>query len=208
MRPIFFSILFFSILFGTLFVSCATEETPNTVPATTIEEPEPGVTVPAEPEPEPIHEPEPVQVEEEVPEEPLVEEEAVPEDDFVVTEDMYEQTFTDVETLIAELNAIIRDENYEAWTTYLTKIYKSSLEDPEELSRISEEPILKKYNIRLETLRDYFFYVVVPSRSDASLDDIVFVNESQVKAIMIINNRRSILYKLEKIDDKWKIGDF
>lgn len=202
MRSILFLVLISCILIGTFSVSCVTEKPSEPEPAEEVVVPQ-SEPEPVKPEePEPIPEPEPIIVEEEEPEDQVTEEE------FVVTEDMYEKTFTDIETLIAELNAIIRDEEFETWTTYLSKTYQSSLEDPEELSRISEEPILKKYNIRLHTLKDYFMYVVVPSRSDARLDDIVFVDESRVKAIMIINNRRSILYKLEKIDDKWKIGDF
>ena len=207
MRQFFFLFTVLLVISGIILMSCATEEPPPPEPTPVEEHVEETAVPEPEPEPEPEVEPEPVPEPEPEPVEEVVEE-PEPEEEFIVTEDVYEQTFTDIESLIAELNAIIKHENYEVWTTYLTKAYKASLEDPEQLSRISEEPILKKYNIRLSNLKDYFFYVVVPSRSDARLDDIVFVDESHVKAIMIINNRRSILYKLEKIDDKWKIGDF
>ena len=166
-------------------------------------------------EPKEEQEEEPEEVEEEDPEEKSGSDEvkesqddSVDEEPYVVTEKEYEETFSNIETLIQELNQIIKSKNYDKWLTYLAKDYREYLSDPKTLKEISQEPVLKKYEIALRSLKDYFNYVVVPSRSNARLDDLVFVDKNHVKAIMIISNKRIILYELKKIDGKWKIGNW
>ena len=46
---------------------------------------------------------------------------------------------------------------------------------------------------------------MVPSRSQAVLDEIVFVGETQVIAYSSFKGKRAKLYELERIDDEWKI---
>ena len=133
-------------------------------------------------------------------------EEQQQEDDFVVSEEVFAQTFSDVETLINELNKTIRNKNYDKWLTFLTDEYKDYYSSPGVLREISKKPTMQKYDIRLITLKDYFTYVVVPSRSNARLDDLVFEDNNHVKAIMIIDEQRVILYQLVKVDGEWKIG--
>jgi hemerythrin len=162
-------------------------------------------TAPVEEEPEPEQPPEPEQAPEQEPE-PADEPQEPEETDFSVSEEVYKETFKDIRLLIDELNAIIREENYKEWLAYLTEDYKDHFSDPEVLKQNSDQPLLKKYSIELNSLRDYFKNVVVPSRSNVRLDDIVFVDNEHVKAIMIFNNKRTILYQLEKSEDGWKIG--
>lgn len=128
------------------------------------------------------------------------------EPEFLVSEEVFTETFEDIRRLIDELNAIIREENYEKWLRYLTNDYIGHFSSPEVLKENSEQPLLKKYNVELRSLRDYFNYVVVPSRSNARLDDLVFVDNEHVKAIMIFNDKRTILYQLETGEEGWKIG--
>ena len=105
-----------------------------------------------------------------------------------------------------KLNDIIKAEKYDEWLTYLTAEYREEMSSDETLRRISEEPVLKKYNIKLRSLKDYFIYVVVPSRSNARLDELVFLGENTVKAIMVIKGTPVILYSLTRRGDTWKIG--
>ena len=63
-----------------------------------------------------------------------------------------------------------------------------------------------KNNIVLKSLEDYFNFVVVPSRANLRLDDLVFLKETEVEAIMVVGNRRVTLYRLIKIGDQWLIG--
>ena len=177
------------------------------------EAPEPEIEEPAEPEPEPEPEPEieepETEPEAEEPEETVADLEPAepePEEDFVVTEEVFSQTFSDIESLIQRLNSIISASKFEKWQEYLTEEYKNHYSKEETLRELSNRPILQKYNIRLTSLKDYFNYVVVPSRSDVRLDDLFFQDNNHVKAIMIIDDQRVILYQLEKVDGEWKIG--
>ncbi|MDA3810639.1 MAG: hypothetical protein PF518_09975 [Spirochaetaceae bacterium] len=116
-------------------------------------------------------------------------------------------TFNEMKDLIGKLNEIISDRNYEKWKLYLSKNYIQTYNDKAMLKQISEQSqILADNDIVLETLKDYFEWVVVPSRSKASLDDIVFIDDTHLTAYMLIKEKRTILYELEKIDDKWLIS--
>ena len=145
-----------------------------------------------EPEPEPAPEPEP----EEEPE------------NIEVSEELYDQTFTEVEETINELNEIIADRDFQAWQNYLTSGYRRTYSDPDVLEQRSQSAVLVRNDITLETLEDYFRFVVVPSRANARLDDLVFIDEETVEAIMEVNEQRYLLYLLKKIDDRWKIDTF
>jgi hypothetical protein len=173
----------------------APEEEPAE-PAEPAETPEPEEATPEEPAPEP--EPEP--------EEPADENgETTAEGDYEVTEELYNQTFNEVEKTIEELNKIIREQDFEAWRSYLTDAYEDKYSDREELREISNMPILQRNDITLRSLRDYFRWVVVPSRANARLDDLRFITENEVEAIMSINGQQVILYHLKKVDGSWKI---
>jgi len=141
-----------------------------------------------------------VEPEEETPEQ------AVEEEAFTVTGEVYERTFQDIEDLISNLNTIIQSQDYETWISFLSEAYIERYSDPEVLNELSRQPLLQKYDIELSSLRDYFTYVVVPSRSNVRLDDLVFEDEHHVKAIMLVNGQRTILYQLVYIDNRWKIG--
>jgi hypothetical protein len=125
---------------------------------------------------------------------------------FVVTQEVYTQTFDEIGDLITRLNKIIATTNYADWKKHLSQSYVKQFSDPAVLKEYSETPILKENKIVLKSLYDYFMWVVVPSRSNVRLDEIVFLDENRVIAYMIIENKKTILYQLEKIDGKWKIS--
>ncbi len=116
-------------------------------------------------------------------------------------------TFVDIRSLIESLNQIIRNKDYDAWLLHLTEDYIGYYSDPSILAKYSEYPIIKSKGITLQTLRDYFLYVVFPARQNDKVDDIEFVSENQIKAITVSpKGERNILYMLEKHGDTWKIG--
>jgi len=115
--------------------------------------------------------------------------------------------FTDIRALIDNLNKIIQRQDYDAWLANLTPAYIAYYSDPGLLAQYSEYPILKRQGVKLTTLRDYFVYLVYPSRQNDRVDDIDFVSENLVKAITVSpKGSRDILYILEKHGDTWKIG--
>ncbi len=124
-----------------------------------------------------------------------------------VTVEQKTATFIDIRTFIEGLNRIIQRKDYEAWLSNLTPEYISYYSDPALLAQMSEYPVLKRSGTRLTSLRDYFIYVVYPSRQNDRVDDIDFVGEFRVKAITVgAKGDRQILYNLEKHGETWKIG--
>ena len=129
-----------------------------------------------------------------------------PAEEFVVSEEVYTKTFDEIEKFIRNLNEIIRREDYDTWLTYLSEEYIERTGDPAYLKEQSEQPLLKKSKTSLNSLRDYFKYVVVPSRFQVQLDEIEFVGENQVKAYAMIRNTKALLYLLVRENGMWKIG--
>lgn len=125
---------------------------------------------------------------------------------FVVTQEVYSRTFEEVERFVASLNEIIRRADFATWVTYLSAEYVSRTSDPQYLQQQSEQPRLRQNHVQLRSLRDYFDQVVVPSRVQASVDEIEFIDESRVKAITTFRNTRAVLYLLVRENGNWKIG--
>jgi hypothetical protein len=126
--------------------------------------------------------------------------------EFVVSREVYTRTFEEIGEFIDNLNLIIRNADYESWLTFLSEEYIRVTADPLYLKDQSEKPLLKQANIQLADLRDYFTHVVVPSRTQATVDEIEFLDENHVKAIAVLRGTRVILYLLERDDSQWKIG--
>lgn len=124
---------------------------------------------------------------------------------YEMGEEEYQETKKDLSKLVDELNQIIASRNYQRWLNYLTDEYKDYYSSPEVLQEFSEAPLLKKYDIKLRSLKDYFNYVVVASRKDVHIDDIKALSENKVRAYMIVNNEPIVVYTLEKVDEQWKI---
>ena len=129
-----------------------------------------------------------------------------PVEEFVVSDEVYTRTFDEIEEFIRNLNDIIHREDYDTWLNHLSNEYIERTSDPAYLKEQSEQPLLKKSGISLDSLQDYFYYVVVPSRVQAQLDEIEFIGENQVKAYAMIKNTKALLYLLVRENDKWKIG--
>jgi hypothetical protein len=125
-----------------------------------------------------------------------------------VSQEEYEAAFFDIEALIKDLNSVISRRSFIQWKPYLDDIYIETMSSDEKLNEINEKPVLKQANIELESLEDYFRFVVVPSRSNAKLDEIEFLDSNRVTAYMYNKGnpeQRIILYQLTKIDGVWKI---
>ncbi len=127
---------------------------------------------------------------------------------FTLDKETYTKTKQDIARLIKKLNTLIEDRDYNAWLTYLSKGYYDYYSNPEVLKEQSESPLLKKYNITLRSLKDYFNYVVVGSRKNVRLDEIKAIDANHIKAYMYINNTPVIIYELVRINNQWKIAHF
>lgn len=167
--------------------------------------------------PEPAVEPVPAAVETTPP--PPEEEKTF--DPGKISREEYDITISDVQKLIQTLNGIIRARDYNTWITHLSNSYLAEIssesfleENTEKLykldqavaSRTGKNPSSVKKTI-LKDSRDYFTYVVVPSRTNDRVDEIEFVSQNQVIAYTVdTKGTRLILYNLENSDGEWKIA--
>ena len=194
------------LLFFLFLYCCSSSSPPQNDVTQTESKPQPSET-PAEKQPEaeqkPEEKPEETKPEEiaEKPEEKPVEEPPK----FEVSEEVYKQTFGDIKSVIEELNRIIQNREYKNWLTYLTENYVKNTSRPEYLRRWQRDPRLKEKNIVLRTLKDYFDYVVVPTRSEAKLDEIEFLDDTRVYAYTVFESKKYLLYNLLRTEKGWKI---
>jgi hypothetical protein len=128
-----------------------------------------------------------------------------PTEPYEVTEELYEKTFSEVEVIIQELNRIIGERDYSGWREYLTDTYIRYHSDPDVLAERSKSPVLRQNDIELESLEDYFQYVVVPSRANVRLDELEFLDENTVHALMRVGGQYALLYRLKRVNGVWKI---
>lgn len=126
---------------------------------------------------------------------------------YVATEEEYDKTFDEVEQLIARLNRIISTGDFNTWQDYLSESYILKNGDSEYLAKLSDNPVLRDYGIKLKTLKDYFKYVVVLARSNVVIDEIQFISEDKIKALTLIHNEKFVVYFLIKSDEGWIISD-
>jgi hypothetical protein len=196
---------FFALMTLTLaLAACAsTAGTPPSEPPARQETPSPPPYSP-EPAPEPAENSPVPSVE------PESDEEIPPQadfDPFAVSVEVKTAAIADIRTFIENLNGIIQRQDYGAWLSHLTPEYVIFYSDPVLLALYSEYPVLQRQNIHLRTLKDYFLYLVYPSRQNDRVDDIEYVSENLVKAITVSpQGSRDILYILEKHGDTWHIG--
>lgn len=176
------------LLGGLLFLSCQSIQEPvnDTVAEKAVNEPQIEETAPKESQ-----------------EEVIIKEESK----YQVSEEIYQQTLDEIKELIDTLNKIISNRKYNKWKLFLSEKYINTYNDPVKLNQISEESqILSENKIILNNLKDYFEWVVVPSRSAARVDDIIFIDDTQLVVYMNIKGNNTILYQLEKFDENWEIS--
>jgi len=123
---------------------------------------------------------------------------------FHITQEQFEAAKTDIQKLVQDLNEIIRKGDYNTWLTYLGDEYRIRIS-----SREFRNDLIERYPIyqgKINIGRDYFTYVVVPSRANDHVDDIEYVSENEVKAYTVdAKGQRVVLYFLEYRNGKWRI---
>ena len=178
-----------AVLLPILLVACASEPVPEPQPEPPVPtpQPEPAPVKPPEPQPEPAQ-PEPAQP-----------------DSFAVTQEVYTKTFDEIGQVIAQLNTVIRKGDYATWLTYLTNDYATETSKPEYLEKWKDDPVLMRRSVVLQSLEDFFKYLVVPRRANVRLDDIEFVDDDKVYAYTVLKGQKYLLYYLVRTEDGWKI---
>lgn len=120
-----------------------------------------------------------------------------------ITKETYNQTKTEMEKIVDQLNHITAAKDYKQWITVLSQDYQRVYAQKSTLKKVSEALPVK--GIKLGTLKDYFTYVFVPSRQNIRVDDIQFLSPTRVNVIMKHGNDSLLVYELENSDGKWKL---
>lgn len=126
---------------------------------------------------------------------------------YEVTEEEYEETFLQIDDFVAILNNIISKGDFNSWKEYLSESYIEKYGSKEYLKELSENPVLKDYGVKLKTLRDYFRFVVVPSRSEVKIDEIQFVTEEKIRVYTYTQNTKFVVYQLIRNESGWLITE-
>ncbi len=181
-------------------------------PAVKLERLQPATPIqekPAVKQEEPPAQPEPVVEEkapvEEVKPEPVAEKDTIIAEfgEVTITKETYDQTKTEMEKLVQQLNRITAAKDYTKWISFLSTEYQRLYSQAATLKTVSEALPVK--GIKLKSLKDYFSYVFVPSRQNVRVDDIKFVSPTRVNVIMKQGNVSLLIYALENIDGNWKL---
>jgi hypothetical protein len=124
-----------------------------------------------------------------------------------ITREEKEAVRVDVNNFVSLLNALIKRKDYNAWIKFLTPKYQQDLSSKENLALASQADKLRRQNIVLKSLYDYFINVVVPARNNIRADDIDFVDENTVKVYMVSDGQRLRAYELIRDGTSWKVNN-
>ena len=59
--------------------------------------------------------------------------------------------------------------------------------------------------LRMNSLRDYFTYIFVPSRKGRKVDEIRYDSKTDVKAVQVSKDTDIVYYYFNKVDGKWLV---
>jgi hypothetical protein len=144
-------------------------------------------------------------------------------DPHSISEARFETTKKDIVEFVSDLNGIIRTRDYNAWLAHLSPSYFDDINSRAWLNDRTEDLYTRDKIVAqnlgrdqrtvekriLNTARDYFELVVVPSRANDRVDDISFLSDSRVRAYTVDERRgtRLVLYDLVYINNRWLIAN-
>ncbi|MBO7484598.1 MAG: hypothetical protein J6T84_00880 [Spirochaetaceae bacterium] len=119
----------------------------------------------------------------------------------VVTLDEFQRTKKDILQVIAELNKIIKNKDYESWLDYLSPDTKEYWSDPVNLANVATRLPVK--GIKIRNLKDYFNYVFIPARQNSRVEEIRYLSKNTVKAVQPMEKEDLIFYTFENNGENW-----
>ena len=121
--------------------------------------------------------------------------------------DITKKTFEDdkaaIMATIDELSSIMAGGRYEAWLKFIDEESIRYWSNPKNLQRASK--MLPVKGLRMNSLRDYFTYIFVPSRKGRKVDEIRYDSKTDVKAVQVSKDTDIIYYYFNKVDGKWLV---
>ena len=120
-----------------------------------------------------------------------------------VTKKTFEDDKTAIMATIDELSDIMAAGRYEAWLKFIDDESIRYWSNPKNLQRASK--MLPVKGLRMNSLRDYFTYIFVPSRKGRKVDEIRYDSKTDVKAVQVSQDTDIIYYYFNKINGKWLV---
>ena len=120
-----------------------------------------------------------------------------------VTKKTFEDDKTAIMATIDELSDIMAAGRYEAWLKFIDDESIRYWSNPKNLERASK--MLPVKGLRMNSLRDYFTYIFVPSRKGRKVDEIRYDSKTSVKAVQVREDTDIIYYYFNKINGKWLV---
>ncbi|MGI5096817.1 hypothetical protein IZU27_03295 [Treponema socranskii] len=120
-----------------------------------------------------------------------------------VTKKTFEDDKAAIMSIIDELSSIMAGGRYEAWLKFIDEESIRYWSNPKNLERASK--MLPVKGLRMNSLRDYFTYIFVPSRKGRKVDEIRYDSKTDVKAVQVSKDTDIIYYYFNKVGDKWLV---
>lgn len=99
-------------------------------------------------------------------------------------------------------------EDFDGWYNSLSSNYRAFIEDPDELLKMSKKSgYLKRKKIVLRSAKDYFDYIVIPSREGIALKYVNFqrIDEKNIKVNCMLDGNANFVYDFVYENESWKL---
>ncbi len=116
----------------------------------------------------------------------------------------FQEDKAEILRIIAELDVVMKNSDYQAWVTYLTPSSISYWSNKLNLQLLSRR--LPNNQTVLTDLSQYFRNLFIPSRQGKTITEIRYNSPTDVKAVQVDGNTDVIYYNFIKIDDKWLVS--
>jgi hypothetical protein len=113
-----------------------------------------------------------------------------------------------IKGLFTNIEGKIEDADFEGWWGALSANYKSYLNNPSNLQKISQESdYLLNRNIMLTTPKDYFMHVVIRAREGKKLaySDYELIDKGHIKVISLLDGTFKFFYNFILENGQWKL---
>ncbi len=121
-----------------------------------------------------------------------------------ISYETFQQDKSDILRIIAELDVIMVNRDYQAWRDYLTPASVSYWSNKLNLQLLSRR--LPGNEVILTDLSQYFRNLFIPSRQGKSITEIRYNSPTDVKAVQVDGNTDVIYYNFVKLDGRWLVS--
>lgn len=123
----------------------------------------------------------------------------------VITKEEFAEDKAEILRIIQELSIIMQEHDVNSWLNYITPESKAFYSNPVNLRKAQKK--LPNKMLQINTIKDYFNYVFIPSRKISKVDEIRYISKTNVKAVEVREDKSILVYYyFKKIDGKWLVN--